>query len=127
MTNTQKTAIQQAEKQLEQDRAEKLRNEVYNYLKGELEAIDSIDQRIRKLSEEKRAHEENIKNIKQGNLKAIEDRRNSYTWEVVIPNTWNNNFPINYCNGSAGTSGTFYATAVAGTTVTTSTGKTYFF
>lgn len=122
MTNENKTAIQQAEKQLENERAEKLKNEIYTYLKQELELIDNIDNRIRKLSEEKRAHEENIKNIKQGNLKAIEERRKNYTWEVVIPNnTW---IPCNYTVNNAST---FYYTNVAGTTITTTSGKTYFF
>jgi hypothetical protein len=121
MTNENKTAIQQAEKQLENERAEKLKNEIYTYLKQELELIDNIDNRIRKLSEEKRAHEENIKNIKQGNLKAIEERRKQYV------STGDNWITITGGYGTSSYDPGFYFTNIAGTTITTTYGKTYFF
>lgn len=125
-TKDQKTAIQQAEKQLEQERAEKLKNEIYSYLKGELEAIDSIDGKIRKLSEEKRAHEENVKNLKQGNLKAIEERRKNYNWTIT---RGDNYFLLGggFTTTCGGSSSQFYSTNVAGTTITTTAGKTYIF
>jgi len=126
MTNQQKTAIQQAEKQLEQERSERLRNEVYNYLKQELDSIDIIDAKIGKLSEEKRAHEENVKNIKQGNLKAIEERRKNYNWMVTVPYIPNPTWTI-AATSTGTTSSDFYYTNVAGTTITTSNGKTYIF
>lgn len=128
MTKNNKTAIQQAEKQLEQERAERLKNEVYNYLKGELEAIDEISSRITKLSEEKRAHEENVKNVKQGNLKAIEERRKSFDWTTTTTTLeWvpANGSGLMYLNSTG--SSNFYAANVAGTTITTSNGKTYIF
>ncbi len=115
MTQIQ-TAIKEAEKTLEQERKEKLQREVYEYLKQELEAIDAIDQKVRKLETEKRAHEENIKNIKQGNLEAIEKRRQAMGWPV----TW-------AISTSAIGNYAFYSANVAGTTVTTSSGKTYIF
>lgn len=119
MTQIEKTAIQQAEKKLEQERKDKLQEEIYDYLKGELEAIDSIEQKISKLKTEKVAHEENIKNIKQGNLDAIEKRRRNfvYTYTNTLPN-WSG---IN-SNGLY-----FYNTNVAGTTITTSKGRTIIF
>lgn len=121
MTQIEKTAIQQAEKQLEQDRKEKLQREVYDYLKGELDAIDEIEQRVRKLETEKRAHEENIKNIKQGNLEAIEKRRIQFPYTYFVPPSLTKTTFIT----SSGTS--FYNNAVAGVTYTTGSGKTYIF
>lgn len=121
MTQIEKTAIQQAEKQLEQERNEKLQEEIYDYLKGELEAIDSIEQKISKLKTEKVAHEENIKNIKQGNLEAIEKRRQSfvYTYPAIRPPCFTTG---GWTNGTA-----FYTNNVAGITITTSSGKTTIF
>ena len=84
MTQIEKTAIQQAEKKLEQERKDKLQEEVYDYLKGELESIDSLERQISKLKTEKVAHEENIKNIKQGNLDAIEKRRQSFVYTLSL-------------------------------------------
>ena len=119
MTQQEKTAIKSAEERLEQERKEKLQQEVYDYLKGELEAIDSIEQKLSKLKTEKIAHEENIKNIKQGNLEAIEKRRNSfdYTYTTTTLPQW-----PTYSTGTA-----FYTSSVAGITVTTSSGKTTIF
>lgn len=119
MTQIEKTAIQQAEKKLEQERKEKLQQEVYDYLKGELEAIDSLDQQISKLKTEKVAHEENIKNIKQGNLEAIEKRRQNFHFSISPPlstTEWRY-YPAQ----------NFYTTAVAGLTIKTSSGKTTIF
>ncbi len=122
MTQIEKTAIQQAEKKLEQERKDKLQEEVYDYLKGELESIDSIEQRMSKLKTEKIAHEENIKNIKQGNLDAIEKRRQSFVYTYTPGST------LGTITTSGWTSGTmFYNNAVAGLTITTSSGKTTIF
>lgn len=119
MTSIEKTAIQQAEQKLEQERKDKLQDEVYDYLKQELESIDSIEQRISKLKTEKVAHEENIKNIKQGNLDAIEKRRQSFTYSYV---------PTSFSGWARYSTGnTFYNNAVAGLTITTSSGKTTIF
>ena len=126
MTQIEKTAIQQAEKKLEQERKDKLQEEIYDYLKGELEAIDSIEQKISKLKTEKVAHEENIKNIKQGNLDAIEKRRVSFPYTFYTP------IPLGSATGTwttytTGSSNAFYNSAVAGLTITTSSGKTTIF
>lgn len=118
--NEQKTAIKLAEEMLEKERKEKLQREVYEYLKSELDSIDDIDKQLRDLSTQKKVHEENVKNIKQGNLEAIEKRRQTFggltwttstigsSWRTVSPNTFYNNF-------------------VAGVTYTTGSGKTYIF
>lgn len=121
MTQIEKTAIQQAEQKLEQERKDKLQEEIYVYLKGELESIDSIEQQISKLKTEKVAHEENIKNIKQGNLEAIEKRRQSFRY-TYIPMTIANKSFATYTTSNA-----FYNNAVAGLTITTSSGKTTIF
>lgn len=86
VTQTEKTAIKSAEERLENERKEKLQQEIYDYLKHELDSIDEIDERLSKLKAEKIAHEENIKNIKQGNLEAIEKRRQSfpYTFTTTV-------------------------------------------
>lgn len=124
MTQIEKTAIQQADKKLEQERKDKLQEEIYDYLKGELEAIDNLDRQISKLKTEKVAHEENIKNIKQGNLEAIEKRRQTFNYTymplaVTTSSGW---------SGTTYTTGTqFYTNNVAGITVTTSSGKTTIF
>lgn len=126
MSNEQKTAIQGAEKRLEQERREKLQNEIYQFLKSELDEVDRIDGNIKELSGEKRIHEENIKNVKQGNLKAIEDRRRSLVNEGYFLNPtlslpkWN----ITY-SSSSGTN--FYSSYVAGMSVRTTNGKLYVF
>lgn len=127
MTQIEKTAIQQAEKKLEQERKDKLQDEIYDYLKGELESLDNIDRQISKLKTEKVAHEENIKNIKQGNLDAIEKRRQSfsYTYMPLSLSTTSSGWTgVSYTSGS---STAFYNTNVAGLTVTTSSGKTTIF
>lgn len=114
--NEQKTAIKLAEEMLEKERKEKLQREVYEYLKSELDSIDDIDQKLRDLSTQKKVHEENIKNIKQGNLEAIEKRRKAfggYMFTTTIPAVW--------------TGTPFYNTFVAGVTYTTGSGKTYIF
>lgn len=122
MTSIEKTAIQQAEKKLEQERKDKLQDEIYDYLKQELESIDSIEQRISKLKTEKVAHEENIKNIKQGNLDAIEKRRQSFNYTYMPYAITTSGGSGTYTTGTA-----FYNTAVAGLTITTSSGKTTIF
>lgn len=119
MSNETKEAIQQAQKTLETDRKEQLQREVYGYLKQELDAIDAIDNKVRQLSTEKRAHEENIKNVKQGNLEAIEKRRLAFNWPATLSGT---NGTVSHPSASG-----FYYTYVAGTTVTSSSGKTYIF
>lgn len=121
MSNETKTAIQQAEKQLDQERKAQLQREVYEYLKQELDSIDSIDNQVRELTTQKKAHEENIKNIKQGNLGAIEKRRLAFpstatlTFSQQFPRIWNTTGP------------NFYNTFVAGISYTTVSGKTYIF
>lgn len=118
MTQIEKTAIKSAEERLEQERKEKLQQEIYDYLKHELDSIDQIDERLSKLKAEKIAHEENIKNIKQGNLEAIEKRRLSF------PYTFTTTIPLNgWTNGGASWSGTVYTSNLAGMTVTSSSGK----
>lgn len=121
MTKIEQTAIKSAEERLEKERKEKLQEEIYDYLKGELEAIDSIEQKLSKLKTEKIAHEENIKNIKQGNLEAIEKRRQSFTYTympaAITADGW----------ATYSTSTAFYNNNVAGITVTTSNGKTTIF
>lgn len=128
MTEQIKTAIKAAEKSLEEDRQAKLRNDVYQYLKQEHEAIDSIEQKVQKLSEERRAHEENIKNIKQGNLKAIEERRKTYDWVVYTPRLGlANTTSIGTYANSVTNATAFYSNVVAGATVTTTAGNTYIY
>lgn len=128
MTEQIKTAIKAAEKSLEEDRQTKLRNEVYQYLKYEHEAIDLIEQKVQKLSEERRAHEENIKNIKQGNLKAIEERRKAYDWIVYTPQLGISSTLAYATSVTSGANSTaFYSNAVAGATVTTTAGNTYIY
>lgn len=124
MSNEQKTAIQQAEKQLETERKERLQKEVYDYLKQELEAIDNIDSQVRKLETEKRAHEENVKNIKQGNLEAIEKRRQNFVW--IYPGNSTITVPF-YPQWTVTTGTNFYNSNVAGLTVNLDSGKTFIF
>ena len=115
--NEQKTAIKLAEEMLEKERKEKLQREVYEYLKSELDSIDDIDKQLRDLSTKKKAHEENIKNIKQGNLEAIEKRRQTFGGLTIRTPFLNTTV----------TSPHFYNTYVAGVTYTTGSGKTYIF
>jgi hypothetical protein len=116
MTQHEKTAIQQAEKQLEQERKEILQQEVYEYLKSELDEIDRLDANIKEYQTQKRAHEENIKNIKQGNLEAIKRRTQALPYATSW--TW---------TAAPAIGPSFYASYVAGTTVTTASGKTIIF
>jgi hypothetical protein len=120
MSQETKTAIKSAEERLEQERSEQLQNELYEFLKSELNQIDDLDERIRKLQEDKRIHEENIKNVKQGNLDAIEKRRQA------VNGTW-----LTFSSASSTTTLNnplrFYNTYVAGACFTTAQGKTYFF
>ena len=121
--NEQKTAIKLAEEMLEKERKEKLQREVYNYLKAELDSIDDIDKQLHELNTKKKVHEENVKNIKQGNLEAIEKRRQSFgglTVAATLP-SW----LIYNTNGGSGPQ--FYNSFVAGVTYTTASGKTYIF
>lgn len=122
MTQIEKTAIQQAEKKLEQERKDKLQEEIYDYLKQELEAIDYIEQKLSKLKTEKIAHEENIKNIKQGNLEAIEKRRQSFVYTYSPSSILGTVMPNGWTNGTM-----FYNNNIAGITITTSSGKTTIF
>lgn len=112
-----KTAIQEAEKKLEQERGERIKHEVYAFLKQELEDIDQIDSQIKKLHESKRIHEENIKNVKAGNIEAIEKRREAVngTWQPFT-------YTFTYSNPVQ-----FYNTVIAGYTVTVPSGKTIIF
>jgi len=124
--NEQKTAIKLAEEMLEKERKEKLQREVYEYLKSELDSIDDIDKRLRDLSTQKKVHEENVKNIKQGNLEAIEKRRQSFGGLTLTATT--TNLPWATYTFPAAASGTqFYNNFVAGVTITTGSGKTYIF
>ena len=124
MSQEQKTAIKLAEEMLDKERKEKLQREVYEYLKQELDYIDEIEQKLNKLKTEKTAHEENIKNIKQGNLEAIEKRRQSFPFTTTLTHT--TTWPTIWTtyNGS-GTN--FYNGYVAGATITNRSGKTYIF
>lgn len=70
-----KTAIKSATNELEQERTQKLKSEIKDFLVAEFAAIDSLEAQIRSLSDEKRIHEENIKNVRSGNLEAVERRR----------------------------------------------------
>lgn len=126
MTKIEQTAIKSAEERLEKERKEKLQEEIYDYLKGELEAIDSIEQKLSKLKTEKIAHEENIKNIKQGNLEAIEKRRLSFPYTFTTTSSVSDWSSSPYSSVSAGGSA-FYNSSVAGLTITTSSGKTTIF
>jgi restriction endonuclease S subunit len=128
MTKIEQTAIKSAEERLEQERKEKLQEEIYSYLKGELEAIDSLDQQISKLKTEKVAHEENIKNIKQGNLEAIEKRRQSFPYTFTTTSSVGDWITLSPSSNGWYNSGTqFYTSSVAGITVTTSNGRTTIF
>lgn len=122
MSQDQKTAIKLAEEMLDKERKEKLQREVYDYLKQELDCIDDIEQKLNKLKTEKTAHEENIKNIKQGNLEAIEKRRQSFPFTTTFTTTW----PSVWTTYN-GTGTNFYNGYVAGITITNSSGKTYIF
>lgn len=121
-----KTAIQAAEMDLEKNRKEALKKQIYDYLKSELDAIESIEQQQRKLNEQKKAHEENIKNIKQGNLKAIEERNKSFGWNFTsYPQfSYSTSSNLNYTTfaGSA-----FYSNYVAGQTIPTGSGRLVIF
>lgn len=123
MSDDIKRAIKSAQERLEDEQNEKLKTDIYEYLKSELESIDSIDSRIRKLNEEKRVHEENIKNLKQGNLQAIEKRREALVGGTIVINNW----PSFTTLTNTSSSGTFYYSNLAGTTITTTAGKTYIF
>lgn len=121
MTQEIKTAIKAAEQSLEDERQTKLQQEIKSYLKSELDEIDRIDQQISKLKTDKLAHEENIKNLKAGNLKAIEDRRLALGWPTPydLIHTW---------QGMASNSWNFYNQNIAGFTYQSPfTGKTYIF
>lgn len=123
--NEQKTAIKLAEEMLEKERKEKLQREVYEYLKAELDSIDDIDKELRDLNTQKKVHEENIKNIKQGNLEAIEKRRQSFGGLTISSSPITGTWGTYSLNGGGGTQ--FYNNFVAGVTYTTGSGKTYIF
>lgn len=118
MNQQTKTAIQSAEQDLEKDKQDALKKQIYDYLKGEIDAVEGIESQMRKLNEQKKAHEENIKNIKQGNLKAIEERNKSFGWNLTVSNTWPFNttqfLPQGY---------TFYSQNVAGLSVKSTSGR----
>lgn len=129
MNQQTKTAIQSAEQDLEKDKQEALKKQIYDYLKGELDAVEGIESQMRKLNEQKKAHEENIKNLKQGNLKAIEERNKSFGWTVqgqlsVTPFIGYSQIAA---QASSQSSYAFYTNNVAGTTITTSNGKLFVF
>lgn len=123
MTQIEKTAIKSAEERLEQERKEKLQQEIYDYLKHELDSIDQIDERLSKLKAEKIAHEENIKNIKQGNLEAIEKRRQTFPYTLTVARP----FDTNLWHTTSGGTGNFYTSAVAGMTIVSSNGRATIF
>ena len=85
MTTEIKTAIKSAEERLENEKLEQLKTEVYQFLKQELQSIDDITDKITHLNEQRRVHEENIKNIKAGNLEAVERRREALQQAWHIP------------------------------------------
>lgn len=121
MTDETKTAIKSAEKRLEEEKKEKLKEEIYQFLKQELGENERIDKAIAKLKEERRIHEENIKNVKSGNLKAIEDRKKALDQNWAV--TWDWNTASGTC---ANHLYTWYNDMVAGITIKIN-GKTFIF
>lgn len=133
MTQEIKTAIKSAEKRLEEEHQARLTNEIHEYLKSELTSIENLENQIRTLETQKRVHEENIKNIKSGNIKAIEERRkfllstNAFGDLTVTSRTL-----TTATNGGGGwttytSSANFYNNYVAGFTYETPNGKVYIF
>ena len=122
MTNEQKKAIESAEKRFKEEQAERFKEDIYEFLKQEYNSIESLSEKIKKLQEDKHIHEENIKNIKSGNLGAIEKRRKLTDGFAL---TWT--YPPTYPFTGSGWSGDFFNTYVSGTIITTSSGKRYIF
>lgn len=85
MSQDTKEAIQQAQKTLDKERKEQLQREVYEYLKSQLELIESHKERKAFHEGQIRVYEENIKNVKTGNLEAIEKRRKALNQPIL----WN--------------------------------------
>jgi len=111
------TAIKAAEKDLKEQRAEALKKLILEFLKQEYNSIEDIEEKIKKLQENKRIHEENIKNVKSGNLDAIEKRRRAINanWDITFTHSI---LPyINYSNDR------FFNDFVAGNTFNTTNGK----
>lgn len=117
MTSEIKKAIQSAEKRLDNEVNEKLTNEIHDYLREELNSIESLKKQKQETENKIRIHEENIKNVKTGNLEAIERRRQA----LNAPRIWT--FTTN-----AGSGTYFYNRHVAGFTYESPlTGITYTF
>lgn len=117
MTTDVKQAIDAAKEDIETEKRTALKNQVYTYLKSELESVDSIDAQIRKLNESKRAHEENIKNIKDGNLQAIQERAVYQNMPQIFLTNSSLAIPTGF---------TFFRNFVAGTVITVN-GKSFYF
>lgn len=115
MTQETKTAIKSAEERLEKETNDRLQAEVYDYLKSQLNELE--DHKSQKRFHEGEIHriEENIKNLKSGNLEAIEKRRQARNEDRRFTVTWSTN-PA------------FFNQYVAGFTYTSPfTGQTYYF
>ena len=119
MSNEQKTAINSAVKRIDDEKSEQLKNEVYQFLKQELEAVESLEEQIKELSEKRRVHEENIKNVKAGNLEAIRKRQVALNQPVQIW-SWGNSTATFNPNW-------FYNHYLAGNVVVTLNGKKFIF
>jgi len=74
MTQDTKTAISSAERELKEEQTQELKNQVKNALKNQYEKLEYNDQKRKRVEEERHVIEENIKNIKSGNLEAILER-----------------------------------------------------
>ena len=122
MTQEIKTAIKSAEQRLEDEQTTKIQEEVYEYLKYELGEIENLKNQVRTLESQLRVHEENVKNVKTGNLEAIEKRRKALNQPAVTTWTFTSTLPANYSGYR------FYDNYVAGFTYTSPlTGRTYIF
>jgi len=114
MTEIQR-AIKSAQERLESETNERLTNQIHDYLREELDAIESLKQNKEELETKIRLHEENIKNVKTGNLEAIKRRQLSLNQPAITWTVSSSGWP-------------FFNNYVAGFTYTSPlTGKTYIF
>ncbi len=123
MSDEIKRAIKSAQERLDQETNERLTNEIHEYLREELDSIERLKKQKEEIDTKIRVHEENVKNVKTGNLEAIEKRRQATVSLNLGGNliTWSTTFqpPTGY---------RFYDNYVAGFTYTSPlTGRTYIF
>src|SRR5690349_14391400 len=115
MSNETKSAIKSAVERLEKEQAEQLQKEIYEYLQSQLELVEKHKERKAFHEGQIRVYEENIKNVKAGNLEAIEKRRKALNVSSSAPFSW---------TFTSSNPNRFFNDFIAGFTYTASNGRT---